>query len=304
MNATARSTERLLRWLARRRPATRRRLGTLIARLGWPLVGRRRRIALRNLELCFPELSHAERLAMGRDHFRALAQSIVDRSVLWYGSAEQVRELVELVGIEHMHEALQRGPVVLLAPHFVGLDAGATRLALETPAASMYQVQSNPGIDEIFRRGRQRFNDIRLISRREGLRGLLRHMQQGLPVYYLPDMDFGRKVTTFVPFFGVPAATLTTPAQLAANWQAQILPVITYWDPATGRYRTEVHPPLPNFPGDVSLLDASLRLNHEIEHWIRRAPAQYHWVHKRFKTRPPGEPDLYDPPTAQCDNSS
>ncbi len=298
MNTTARFTERLLRWLARRQPATRQRLGAVLARLGWWLVGRRRKIALRNLELCFPELTPAQHRRLGQQHFRALAQSIVDRSVLWYGSREQVQELVELVGVEHMHEGLRRGPVVLLAPHFVGLDAGASRLSIESPAVSMYQVQSNPGIDDIFRRGRRRFNDIRLISRREGLRGLLRHMKEGLPVYYLPDMDFGRKVNTFVPFFGVPAATLTTPAQLAANWQAQILPVLTYWNPATGRYRTEVHPPLSEFPGEQTLLQASERLNHEIEAWIRRAPAQYHWVHKRFKTRPPGEPDLYDPPPA------
>lgn len=295
MNFAARSTEALFSWLARRPPQTRARLADGLARWGYRLVGRRRRIALRNIELCFPELAAEDRRQLVQDHFRALAHSMLDRSVLWYGSAEQVRELVTLSGFEHIPAAQARGPVVLLAPHFVGLDAGATRLSLEAPAASMYQVQSNEGFDELFRRGRTRFNDIQLVSRRDGIRGLLRHMQAGLPIYYLPDMDFGRRGSIFAPFYGIPAATLVAPAQLARNWGAQILPVLTFWNPETQRYHTRVLPPLENFPGPDSLEEATARLNRIIESWIAEAPAQYHWVHKRFKTRPYGTPDLYDP---------
>lgn len=282
-----------LAWLARRTPATRARLGRGLGQVAWLLVRRRRRVALRNLELCFPDMTPKARHAMAHAHFMALAQSVVDRSVLWYGQADAVRDLVSLTGVEHMHEALARGPVILLAPHFVGLDAGASRLSLESPAASMYQVQSDAGFDALFRQGRSRFNEIHLISRRDGLRALLRHFKGGLPLYYLPDMDFGERDSVFVPFFGVPTASLTAPAQIARNWKAQLLPVLTYWDPATGRYHTEVRPALPDFPGEDSLEAATARLNRYIEEWILACPSQYHWVHKRFKTRPPGAPDLY-----------
>lgn len=294
MTLSVRLTESLLRWLARRSPKTRLRLGRTLGSLAWPLVRRRRRIALRNLQLCFPELSPTEHRRLGREHFIELAQSIIDRGVLWYGSSQQVRKLVQLEGFHHLEEALQRGPVILLAPHFIGLDAGATRLSLEGPAASMYQVQSNEGFDALFRKGRTRFNDIKLVSRREGMRSLLRYLRDGLPIYYLPDMDFGRRGAVFVPFFGVPAATVVAPAQLARNWQAHVLPVLTLRDPITGQYTTEVRPPLPSFPGDDDLETATARLNREIETWVRAAPSQYHWVHKRFKTQPHGAPDLYD----------
>src|SRR5690606_22111654 len=247
---------------------------------------RRRRIALRNIELCFPELSQREQRRLGKRHFEELAQSIIDRAILWYGSEDQIRALGHLEGFHHQEEALREGPVILLAPHFIGLDAGATRLSLEGPAASMYQVQSNEGFDALFRKGRTRFNDIRLVSRREGMRSLLRHLRNRLPIYYLPDMDFGRRGAVFVPFFGVPAATVIAPAQLARNWQASVLPVLTYRDVDTGRYTTEVRAPLKNFPGEDDLEAATARLNRKIEDWVRVAPSQYHWVHKRFKTQP------------------
>ncbi len=281
-------------WLARRSPGTRAGVGKILGQAAWLFVRRRRQVVLRNLALTFPDLSVADRHRLARDHFRALAQSIVDRSVLWYGDAGQVRDLVSLSGLQHLQDAVARGPVIMLAPHFIGLDAGASRLSLDMTAASMYQVQSDPGFDDLFRQGRGRFNEIHLISRREGLRALLRHLKNRLPVYYLPDMDFGERDSVFVPFFGVPTATLTAPAQIARNWNAQMLPILTYWDPATGRYHTEILPPLPDFPGEDTLEDATARLNRLIEDWILACPSQYYWVHKRFKTRPPGVADVYD----------
>lgn len=293
MTLSAAFTQALLTRLAHSSPGARARLGRWLGAAAWLLVRRRRRVAMRNLELCFPDLSENQRRQLGREHFHALAQSVIDRSVLWFGPPDTIRDLVHLEGVEHMHEALRRGPVILLAPHFVGLDAGATRLSMESPAASMYQVQSNPDFDAMFRAGRSRFNDIKLVSRREGIRGLLRYLQAGLPVYYLPDMDFGERGSVFVPFFGVPAATLTAPAHIARNYQAQVLPVLTAWNADTGRYTTRVLPALEHFPGEDTLEAASARLNHHIEDWVREVPAQYHWVHKRFKTRPEGEADLY-----------
>ena len=203
--------------------------------------------------------------------------------------------MVELVGYGHLQRCLDAGtPVILLAPHFVGLDAAATALTRLTPSgATMYTPQSDPAVDQLVREGRARFNDTRLVSRKEGVRGLIRHLRAGRPIYYLPDMDFGRQDSVFVPFFGIAAATIPATAQIARKFAAAVLPVTAHWDARTGRYRVEVHPALENFPGEASVEDASARQNALLEDWIRADPTQYYWVHRRFKTRPVGEPGLY-----------
>ena len=287
--------EGLFRWFGRCSPATRRRAGSFLTWLALTFAKRRQRIVRINLELCFPGESAATRERWLREHFRALCQSIVDRGVLWYGSAEAIHDMVTLSGIEHFRPLWQqKKPVILLAPHFIGLDVGATRLTMDTPwGATMYTPQSDPDVDAIVRAGRTRFNDVRLVSRREGVRGLIRYLREGRPVYYLPDMDFGREGAIFVPFFGIPAATVPATAQIARRWDAAVVPVIETWDPQTGRYHVEVLPPLAGFPGEDDLEAATARLNREIEGWVRQRPSQYYWVHRRFKTRPLGEKKFY-----------
>jgi len=291
----ARLLRAVLRRFGRMRPAGRLRAGRVLGWLALKLVRPRARVARRNLELCFPGLGPAGRERLLREHFRALAQSVVDRGLLWFGAPQAIREQIELVGAQPALELLAQGrPFILLAPHFVGLDAAATRLTMEfSTGATMYTPQSDPGIDAIVRAGRARFNDVHLVSRRDGVRGLIRHLREGRPLYYLPDMDFGRRGSVFVPFFGVPAATLPAAAQMARAWNLPVLPVLSFWDPDTGRYRVEVLPALPDFPGPDTLEAATARLNRELEGWILRCPSQYYWVHRRFKTRPPGEPGLY-----------
>ncbi|MEQ4617748.1 MAG: lysophospholipid acyltransferase family protein [Corticimicrobacter sp.] len=286
---------RLLGVFARLRPASRLRLGRILGRLAYRLVRPRVRVARRNLEICFPEQTAEQREILLRQHFHALAQSVIDRGVLWRGSEVDILDMVELRGFEHIQALQDTGrPVIMLAPHFIGLDAAATRLSIAlTEAASIYSVQSDPGIDALVRAGRARFNKIHLVSRRDGVRGLIRHLRAGLPVYYLPDMDFGRRGAIFTPFFGTPAATIPATAQIARNWHAAVVPIISTWDPASGRYLIEVLPALEDFPGDASLEEATARLNHLLEGWIMARPSQYYWVHRRFKTRPEGEPGLY-----------
>ncbi|MGB3435443.1 lysophospholipid acyltransferase family protein [Achromobacter sp.] len=285
----------LLKWFSRIRPSTRLRVGACLGWLGFRLAKSRAHIVRRNLALCFPEQPEAVRERWAAEHFRALAQSIVDRGVLWYGSADAVRELVTQTGAEQINALIAQGrPVILLAPHFIGLDAAATRLTLELPsAATMYTPQSDPHIDAIVAAGRARFNEVFLVSRKDGVRELIRHLRAPRPVYYLPDMDFGRQGAVFVPFFGVQAATLLATAQLAKKWDAAVMPILGFWNPETGRYHMDVLPPLADFPGEDSLEEATARLNRELESWVRRCPSQYYWVHRRFKTRPPGEPKLY-----------
>ena len=285
----------LFSWFGRCAPSTRQRVGAALAWVTRTFAGSRMRIVRRNLELCFPDADLRQREAWTRAHVRALAQSFVDRGVLWFGTEAAIRDMVTLTGYEHMQARLDDGtPMILLAPHFVGLDAAATVLTMHTPSgATMYTPQSDPAIDEIVRRGRARFNDTRLVSRKEGVRGLIRHLREGRPIYYLPDMDFGRQGAVFVPFYGIATATIPATAQIARKWGADVLPILERWDAATGRYHVRVCPPLPDFPGEASLEEATARLNRLLEEWINVDPAQYYWVHRRFKTRPAGEAKLY-----------
>lgn len=283
---------RLLAWL----PAScRLRVGAVAGWLGCRIATKRMHIVMRNLELCFPALSAQERHHMASQHMRALAQSFIDRGVFWFGSSEHIKQLVSVSGQARIAEMLSlHGSVMLLAPHFIGLDAAATRLTMDGPAgATMYTPQPDPSIDALVRAGRARFNQVHLVSRRDGVRPLIRHIQHHVPIYYLPDMDFGRRGAVFVPFFGVLAATQTSTAQLAGKFKMPVLPVLCRWDPGTGRYHVDVRPALDDFPGTDDIERATARLNQHIESWVSECPTQYYWVHRRFKTRPAGEPKLY-----------
>ena len=191
----------LMKWFGRMRPSTRLRVGAALGWLALKLAKSRVRIVRKNLELCFPDQPEAVRERWVAEHFRALAQSIVDRGVLWYGTPEAVRELVTESGSERINDLTAQGrSVILLAPHFIGLDAAATRLTMEVPsAATMYTPQSDPHIDALVAAGRARFNEVFLVSRKDGVRDLVRHLRAPRPVYYLPDMDFGRQGAVFVP---------------------------------------------------------------------------------------------------------
>lgn len=286
----------LFQILARIGHRPRQWIGALLGILAPTLIRRRARVVERNLELCFPAKSPTERKRILRAHFRAMSQTIVDRSVIWFGSPDSIRKLIRLEGLEHIRDAqIKKRNIMLLAPHFVGLDASASRLTLEGPeGATIYAPQSDPDIDALVRLGRGRFHQVHLISRREGIRGLIRKIRAGIPVYYLPDMDLGRRGAIFAPFFGIDAATQTATAQLARQFDMVVLPVLSFRDPGTGQYLTRVLAPLEDFPEpDGTPESDTVALNRHLQDWIEQAPEQYYWVHRRFKSRPPGQPDLY-----------
>lgn len=271
-------------------------LGKILGSLAPRIAPRRSRIVEQNLALCFPELSPEARKTLVHAHWRALVQTFVDRAVLWFGSRQDILDLVSLEGFEHILNVRARGQrIMLLAPHLIGLDAAATRLSLEGYAgATLYAPQSNPDMDAIVRLGRGRFEHIHLVSRKDGVRGLIRMIRQDLPIYYLPDMDLGARGAVFVPFFGVPAATQTATAQLARQFKMVVIPTLAYRDPQTGRYQVKILPPLEDFPGEGATPEEDAAcLNQHLQDWIEEAPEQYYWVHRRFKTRPPNEPPLY-----------
>ena len=268
-----------------------RLLGALFGAVLYLLAGERRRVTLVNLGLCFPEMSAAQRRRFTRAHFRVFAQSFVERGLLWHASEARLRRLIRIEGAELFEAARAAGrPVILLAPHFIGLDAGWTRLTLDWPMMSMYANQKNPRFNEALRAGRLRFNDSLLLSRQQGIRTALRELKEGRPFYYLPDMDFGPRDAIFVPFFGVPAATVTAVARLATLADAQVLPCVTRLTPEG--YVVTFHPPWTDYPGPDQAA-ATRRMNAFIEDQVRAMPAQYLWLHKRFKTRPPGEARFY-----------
>jgi len=257
------------------------------------LLGReRRRVTLTNLTLCFPQMTDEERENLARRHFAAFGRSFIERGLLWWSSPARLRRIVRIEGMEHIDARMGR-PVILLVPHFVGLDMGWTRLTLERNMVSIYANQKNLLFNAALYRGRTRFGDSRLLSRQEGTRPALRAMRDGYPFYYLPDMDYGNRDTIFVPFFGVPAATITGLSRLARMSNAVIIPVITHMLPGSQGYVVRIGKPWENFPGE-SIEDDTRRMNAFIEQEVMALPEQYFWLHKRFKTRPPGEPGPYE----------
>ena len=268
-------------------------LGQALGALLYRVAGSRRRVALRNLELCFPEKSEAERQQIAREHFGWLARSLLERGVLSYASPERLRRLTRFKGEVKLAETSGQ-PVMWLTPHFVGLEWVGPLLMTEQncPGISIYQRQSNPVFDTALRRMRSRFGTTELISRHDGVRQVVRRVRQGWLFMNLPDMDFGRRDSEFIPFFGVPACTLLAPARMAASLKMVVQPIIVTMLPGGQGYEIEAFAPLPGYPSEDAMADAT-RFHAWLEARIRANPAQYLWVHKRFKTRPEGEPPLY-----------
>ena len=263
--------------------------------LGWLLSvkpGKRRRVVATNLALCFPDTPESVRQRWLRQTFQATMRAVLEHGILWWGSEARVRRLVQ---IDNPEAALGDGvrPVIWLAPHFVGLDMGGVRLTMDQQIASIYAPAKDPVTDKYMRHGRMRFSDIVLIARTEGIKPTLNVIKSGLPFYYLPDQDHGRHNAVFVPFFGVAAATVSALPRLAKLTDAQIVPVITRQLPGGQGYRVRFYPPWDNYPSGDLKADVA-RMNAFIEERIREMPEQYLWLHRRFKTRPPGEASLYD----------
>lgn len=267
-----------------------RALGGLLGRLLFVLARSRRRIALTNLRLCFPQLGEAERVALARRNFVYFAQAFLDRSWLWHGEPALVRRRLRITGA--VQDLTREGAVVMFAPHFYGMDAGGSAVMqqIDRPACTIYSTQNNAVVDEWMRRGRQRFGDATLLSRTEGVKPIVRALREGKMLYLLPDMDLGPLESVFVPFYGVPTATVPSLSRFAKLGQARVVPVVTRL--TSFGYEVRVHPAWTDYPTADATADAAL-MNQRLQGYIDEMPEQYYWGHKRFKTRPPGEPSLY-----------
>ncbi len=261
--------------------------------LGWvlyALVVPRRRVVRANLGLCFPQWSDAQRRVLVPQVFIHFAQAWLDRGWLWHGSAQVTRQRLVLTGA--VDALAGQEPTVIFAPHFVGLDAGWTALTQQLPRAftTIYTDQADKVVDAWIHAGRSRYGTGRLFGRADGVRSIVAALRAGEPLYLLPDMNFGPEESIFVPFYGVPAATVPSLSRFARLARAKVVPVVTRMT-RTG-YEVQVMPAWSDFPGDDMALDTAL-MNLRLQGWIDQMPAQYYWVHKRFKTRPPGESGVY-----------
>lgn len=281
-----------LLWCTTRLPyALQLAIGRSLGRLARLLAGHRKQIALTNLTLCFPELSPAERRKLLAEHFASLGMALIETAMSWWGPAHRLERLVSIHGLEHLQTALQTGRgVILLSAHFTTLEIGGRLLSLHTPFHVLYRTHKNPVIEAVMTGARTRLYE-KAIPRGDP-HALLQSLKQGHPVWYAPDQDFGAGNSIFVPFFGVPAATLTATSRLARASGARVIPFFPARLPGTRGYELHLLPALEGFPGDDIEQD-TLRITRVIEEHIRRHPEQYLWVHRRFKTRPPGEPPLY-----------
>jgi KDO2-lipid IV(A) lauroyltransferase len=267
------------------------RIGNTIGWLMYYAIPKRRKIALINLRLCMPERSEAERVDIAKRHFMAYSRSILERSLIWWAPLERVHGLIDIVPAVPKAQ-LETEPVILFCPHFVCLDVAGVASRV-VPLSSMYAPQKNKAFDDLLRYGRERYGPVRLFTRSDGIKPIIRALREKMPYFMLPDMDFGEKDAAFVPFFGVPAATLTALGRLAGATGAKVIPVVATFLPNYKGYRVEFYPAWDDFPGD-DIIAATRRMNAFIEDRVREHPAEYFWTHKRFKTRPPGEPSFYD----------
>lgn len=269
-------------------------IGEGVGALLWRLAGSRRKVVLKNLALCFPELDEAARRRLAREHFGAVARGFLEHSYLWFASEERLLRMVRIEGDIHLAERTGR-PVMWLLPHFVGLDYTAPALMLKQskPAITIYQRQSNAVFDAALLKARGRFGQARLFDRQAGIRPVLRAIQkEGAGFVNLPDMDFGTKDAAFVPFFGVPAATLLAPARMAQSMHMLVQPIVVTMLPRGQGYVVRFCEAPEGFD-NPDLPQAAAAFNRWLEARIREQPAQYYWVHRRFKTRPEGEAKIY-----------
>lgn len=268
-------------------------IGRSLGLLLYWIILPRRRVVHTNLRLCFPDLSEAERRTLAREHFALAGRSLIERGLAWFAPEARVRRIVRVEGEEILARLIaQRQPVIMLTPHFLGLDLGGTRLAASFDCVSIYARQRDPVIDHWLFHGRSRFGSQVLLRRDESVRASIKAMKEMRPFYYLPDMDNGMEDSIFSPFFGVQAATLSALPRLTRLGGAVVVTCVTRMLPGGQGYVLTLSKPWTDFPSGNVEADVH-RMNAAIEDLVRTMPAQYYWVHRRFKTRPPGEPKVY-----------
>jgi len=266
-------------------------LGSVLGALFHLVPSKLKKTALTNVRLCFPELGEDGQRRIVRRYFRTLGVSMLTYGLGWWASPQRLRRLITFRDRQHYDDALAQGrSIILFSPHFLALDICGIALSSERPMISMYREQRDRVLDRMLRK-RGRFGGV-LFERKASLKSLIRHIRDGRPFYYLPDQDPGGAESVFVPFFGVPAATVTAFSRIAQMTGAVVIPCYNRILPWGRGFEVRFEPALEGYPSADPVQDAR-RMNEELEKVIRQHPEQYLWSYRRFKTRPPGSPPVY-----------
>lgn len=268
-------------------------LGRLLGKLFYALAGSRRRIAGRNLQLCFPQWSQAQREQVLKENFASMGMAFMEMAMSWWWPRQRLARLAHIEGLEHLQALQAKGEgAILMAAHFTTLEIGAALLGQVHTIDGMYRQHDNPVFDFVQRRGRERHNLDATAIEREDVRAMLKVLRAGRAIWYAPDQDYGAKQSLFAPLFGIQAATVTATTKFARLGRAKVVPMTQVRLPGAQGYKLVIHPPLEGFPGETEYQDC-VRINQWVESVICACPEQYLWAHRRFKTRPEGEPKLY-----------
>lgn len=285
-------------WLAAQLPfAVQLALSRVVGFFSFRFAKRRKAIAARNLALCFPELDEAERQRLLRENFDATAMAIFETGISWFGSKKRVMSMVEAKSMDIVQAFADKNQgFVFLVLHFTPLELLGAFMNYSLPRIDVsYRPHRNAVYDYVQARQRRRHNATAGVIPRGDVRGMVRSLKSGHSMAYLPDQDYGRKYSVFASFFGIPTATVVGLSRIAALAKVPVVPLFCFRKSDNSGYYTEVFPPLENFPSDDPVRDATV-VNAHVEACVRRCPEQYLWVHRRFKTRPEGEQDLYQLP--------
>lgn len=269
-------------------------LGRALGWLLYHLAKRRRQIARANLDLCFPSWTEEQREAVTRGVITSIGIAFFETGIAWFWPKWRLQRLYTIEGLEHLDAARDNGTgVILMAFHFTHIDIGAKLLGLRFSIDGTYRPHNNPVYDYIQRTGRERHTMQGQAIPRDDVRAMVKALRNGRAIWYAPDQDYGAKHSIFVPLFGIPAATVTATSQLARLGKAQVIAFTQTRKPDGRGYHLKIYSPLQDFPSGDEVAD-TVRINQFVEARILEQPEQYLWVHRRFKTRPPGEPDLYE----------
>jgi KDO2-lipid IV(A) lauroyltransferase len=264
-----------------------RTIGRLVRRLPLHYT----QVARCNLALCLPELSPSERERVLDEHFEALGMGLCESAMTWWGSDAQISRLSHLDGVEHLRHALDQGRgAILLTAHFTTLEIGARVLNIQVPLNAMHKRPKNGLLAYFFERHRGR-HALRIFSR-DNVRGMVRALRDNECVWYAPDQSYRKKGAQMVPFFGIPAATNVFTSRLATLTGAAVLFVGHERLPGNTGYRVSIHPAPADYPGESPVADAA-QFHRFVESEVRRNPAQYWWIHRRFKGLTPEYPNYY-----------
>lgn len=272
-------------------------MGRWLGKLMYRVMSRRRHIAEVNIRLCFPQLDPAAQTQLVQKAFQSAGISLFETALSWWGSDKQLTPLCEMHGLEHLQQALKAGKgVILLSAHFTCLEIGGRLLSLHHPFAVMYKRHRNPVFEAVMKQARE--TQFERAIPQEDIRQMLRTLKDNLAVWYAPDQDLGRIRSVFAPFMGIPAATLTAPARLTTMSGAKVVPFFPMRKPDNSGYVLTILPALKDFPVADDMADHDVinttRINTIIEQQIHKAPEQYLWLHRRFKSRPGDEPSFYE----------